>query len=148
MFGGKWEEMDNAFRLILLVVLAFAVLIGIWLGGTFAYNSVRVWNAETRGRAALAEAQQNRQIAVAEALALKESAKLRADAEVIRAQGVARANEIVANGLGGPEGYLRWQYIQTLENSQNQIIYVPTEGGLPVLESGRLIANRPAAPAE
>ena len=58
-----------------------------------------------------------------------------------RAQGVAQANKIIADSLGGPEGYLRWRYIEMLqETSQaggHQIIYIPTEAGLPLLEAGR-----------
>ena len=72
-----------------------------------------------------------------EAEAKLESAKLLAQAEVERAKGVAEANRIVADGLGGPEGYLRYLYIENLSASQGQIIYVPTEGGLPILEAGR-----------
>src|SRR3546814_10117840 len=89
------------------------------------------------GQAQLAEAEGNRQIAVRAAMAKRDSAKMEADAEIIRAKGVAEANRIVAQGLGGPEGYLRYLYINNLENSKGQIIYVPTEAGLPILEAGK-----------
>jgi ribonuclease T2 len=56
-----------------------------------AYNSVRVWNAETAGEAELAQARQNRQIAKLE------SAKLLAQAEVERAKGVAEAEPWTAH---------------------------------------------------
>ena len=39
--------------------------------------------------------------------------------------------------LKGNEAYLRWQWIQNLENGNNSVIYVPTEAGLPILESGK-----------
>lgn len=113
------------------------VVVGVPVGGCAAYNAVRVWNAETAGEAELAQATSNRRIAVLEAQALMDSAKLKADAEVARAKGVAEANKIVAEGLGGPEGYLRYLYINNLENSKGQIIYVPTEAGLPILEAGQ-----------
>ncbi|GGD36679.1 hypothetical protein [Croceicoccus pelagius] len=113
------------------------VIVGGGLGSCAAYNSVRVWNAETAGEAELAQASQNRKIAVLEAQAALDSAKLKADAEIERAKGLAEANRIVADSLGGPEGYLRYLYIQNLEQSRGQIIYVPTEGGLPILEAGR-----------
>lgn len=135
----------NLFALAGGIALLLAVLVGGALGSCAAYNSVRVWNAETAGEAELAQATQNRKIAVLEAQAKMDSAKLNADAEVARARGVAEANKIVANGLGGPEGYLRYLYINNLENSKGQIIYVPTEGGLPVLEAGRLNAPAPVA---
>jgi len=119
------------------LLFLFVVVGGGGLGSCAAYNSMRVWNAETAGEAELAQASQNRKIAVLEAQAALDSSKLKAAAEVERARGLAAANRIVADSLGGPEGYLRYLYIQNLENSQGQIIYVPTEGGLPILEAGQ-----------
>ena len=133
--------MDNSRNLLSIagaILVLLIVIVGGGLGSCAAYNSIRVWNAETAGEAELAQAGSNRRIAVLEAQALMDSAKLKAQAEVARAKGVAEANHIVANSLGGPEGYLRYLYIQNLEQSKGQIIYVPTEGGLPVLEAGRL----------
>ena len=132
---------NSVWSLALGILFLLVVVVGGGLGSCAAYNSVRVWNAETAGEAELAQARQNRQIATLEAEAKLESAKLLAQAEVERAKGVAEANRIVADGLGGPEGYLRYLYIENLSASQGQIIYVPTEGGLPILEAGR----RPAA---
>src|SRR3546814_19851113 len=87
------------------------------------------------GQAQLAEAEGNRQIAVRAAMAKRDSAKMEADAAIIRAKGVAEANRIVAQGLGGPEGYLRSLYINNLENPKRKIIYVPNDAGLPILEA-------------
>lgn len=134
---------NSVWSLALGILFLLIVVVGGGLGSCAAYNSVRVWNAETAGEAELAQARQNRQIATLEAEAKLESAKLLARAEVERAKGVAEANRIVADGLGGPEGYLRYLYIEHLAQSQGQIIYVPTEGGLPILEAGRL-RPRPA----
>lgn len=127
----------NILKVAGAILILLIVVVGGGLGSCAAYNSVRVWNAETKGEAQLAEATQNRRIAVLEAQAQMDSAKLKAQAEVERAKGVAKANQIVAQGLGGPEGYLRYLYINNLENSKGQIIYVPTEAGLPILEAGR-----------
>jgi regulator of protease activity HflC (stomatin/prohibitin superfamily) len=128
---------SNITKIGLAILFLLIVVVGGGLGSCAAYNSVRVWNAETAGEAELAQAGSNRRIAVLEAQALMDSAKLKADAEIARAHGVAEANRIVAQGLGGPEGYLRYLYIQNLENSKGQIIYVPTEAGLPILEAGK-----------
>lgn len=122
-----------------LIIIFFVVASGA-LVGCPAYN---VYSQEQAGRAALAEAQSSRQIAVLEARAKLESAKMLADAEVLRAEGAARANRILQDSLGGPDGYLRYLQIQAIDAKDAQIIYVPTEGGLPLLESGRL-ALRPA----
>lgn len=129
-------------RVSLAILFALVVIVGGGLGSCATYNSMRVWNAETAGEAELAQASQNRKIAVFEAQAAMDSAALRAKAEVERAKGVAQANQIVADSLGGPEGYLRYLYINNLENSKGQIIYVPTEAGLPILEAGRSVSKQ------
>ncbi|NUR44789.1 MAG: membrane protease subunit [Sphingomonas sp.] len=111
-------------------VLLIAVLVG--------YPQYRVYSQRLAGEAALAEAQSSRQVAILEARAKKESAISLAEAEVIRAEGAAKANHILQNSLGGPEGYLRYLQIQALEDSKASLIYVPTEAGLPVTEARRL----------
>ena len=111
-------------------------------GALWGCPTYRVYTQEQAGRAALAEAQSSRQIAVLEAKARLESAKMLADAEVVRAEGAARANRILQDSLGGPDGYLRYLQIQAIDAKDASIIYVPTEGGLPLLESNRL-APRP-----
>ena len=120
---------------ILAVALFLVVLVAIAMIGLPQY---RVYSQRLSGEAALAEAQYSRQVAILEARAKKESAISLADAEVIRAQGAARANQILQNSLGGPEGYLRYLQIQALEDSKASLIYVPTEAGLPVTEARRL----------
>lgn len=83
------------------------------------------------------EANQIKQIQVTEAKAKKESAIYEAQAEIERAKGVAEANQIIGRSLKGNHEYLMYLYIQTMENTHNQVIYVPTEGSLPILEAGR-----------
>jgi hypothetical protein len=95
-----------------------------------------VWRAGLSGGAELRRAEQNRQITIQEAKAKLESAKYLNEAEVIRARGVAESNKIVADGLGGPEGYLRYLWIQQV-SGQPGVIYVPTEAGMPILEAGK-----------
>ena len=117
------------------VVLLAALLLG--------WPQYRVYQQRLAGEAALAEAQSSRQVAILEAHAKKESAVSLADAEVIRAEGAAKANQILQNSLGGPQGYLRYLQIQALENSKAQLIYVPTEAGLPVTEARRIGEAQP-----
>ena len=112
------------------------------LGALVGCPSYNVYSQEMEGKAKLAEAQSSRQVAVLEARAKQESAKALAEAEVTRALGAARANRILQNSLGGPEGYLRYLQIQALEaNGNARLIYVPTEGGLPLTEATRLAPN-------
>jgi regulator of protease activity HflC (stomatin/prohibitin superfamily) len=110
------------------------VLLGLLLG----WPQYRVYQQRLAGEAALAEAQSSRQVAILEARAKKESAISLAEAEVIRADGAAKANRILQDSLGGPEGYLRYLQIQALEDTKANLIYVPTEAGLPVTEARRL----------
>lgn len=64
--------------------------------------------------------------------------------EVNRAMGVAKANAIIGDSLKNNESYLRWLYIEGLkEKVGSEVIYVPTEAGLPILEAGhRLIQQK------
>jgi regulator of protease activity HflC (stomatin/prohibitin superfamily) len=113
-------------------LLILAILGGMW--GCPIYN---VWQQRMSGNAMLAHSISGKQVAVQEALAKKESASLLADAEVARAIGVAKANKIIGESLKDHEEYLRYLYIQNLADKQNEIVYVPTEAGLPILEAGR-----------
>jgi hypothetical protein len=113
--------------------IALVVMTTLIMGGCPHY---RVWQQGLEGEAELKRAQQNRQIAIEEARAKLESAKSLADAEIVRAEGAAKANRIIADGLGGPEGYLRYLWIEQVAG-KNGVIYVPTEAGLPILEAGK-----------
>jgi len=62
-----------------------------------------VWRAQKAGAGEAELAQADRQIAVAQARAKAESAHFEADAEVTRATGVAKANEIIGKSLQGNE---------------------------------------------
>lgn len=120
---------------LLLVVLAIG-----GVGGCLAiapkYN---VWNQEMEGRALLAHAQSAKEVAVAEAKAKMESATLLAAAEVERAKGVAKANEIIGASLKGNEDYLRYLWIVDVAgaNIDKTVVYIPTEANLPILEASR-----------
>ena len=98
------------------------------------------WSETQRGIAEFNRAEQNRQIRIQEAKARNEAAEFLAQAEITKAKGVAEANSIMADSLGGPEGYLRWKYIEMLEETgldSNTVIYIPTEAGMPILEAGK-----------
>ena len=96
-----------------------------------------VWAQRKLGEAELAHAESNRQIKTLEAKAAMESSKHLADAEIIRARGVAEANKIIGSSLAGNEAYLRYLWIQGLQTNNMQVVYVPTEANLPILEAGK-----------
>lgn len=119
-------------------LIIFIIICGIVLGCMFGLPRYKVWSYQMDGMAKLAEANQSRQIKITEAKAKKESAIYEAEAEVERAKGMAKANKIVGDSLKGHENYLKYLYIQNMHQTKNQVIYIPTEGGLPILEANRL----------
>lgn len=127
-------------------LLGMAAIVAAGMTGCPVYN---VWSAQKSGEAELAQATANRRIKIQEAEAQKESAQHLADAEVIRATGVAKANQIIGNSLKGNDAYLRYLWIQSLADNgrDKEVIYVPTEANLPVLEAGRLSQGK-GAPAK
>lgn len=138
--------MDNDSKDIILtivsVIIGGAIIIGMIIGMIFGfmalYAKYNVWSSSLSGQAILAQAEYSRQVTVREAQAKMDSAKLLAQAEIERAKGVAEANLIIGESLKGNESYLRYLWIDSIQQTSNQIIYVPTEAGLPVLEAGRL----------
>ena len=118
------------------LTVAVMATIGVGLFGCPVYN---VWSAQKAGEAELAQADQNRQIQIAQSKAKADAAKFEADAEITRAQGVAQANKIIGDSLKDNEAYLRYLWINGLEQNKNQtVVYVPTEANLPILEAHRL----------
>ena len=117
-----------------VAVITAIVIIGattLFVGGPM-YN---VWSQSLAGKAELQKAEYTRQVAVLEAQAKKDSAQQLADAEIIRASGVAKANQIIGDSLKDNREYLQYLYITGIEDGSkngNVTIYVPTEGGMPV----------------
>ena len=117
---------------VVVVGLAGVVIIA---GLAFGLPQYGVWTKTLSGKAQLQEAEYTRQVAVLEAQAKKDSAQQLADAEIIRATGVAKANQIIGDSLKDNREYLQYLYITGIEDGAkngNVTIYVPTEGGMPV----------------
>lgn len=131
-----------------VVITLIALFIVIEVVTAMVWPIYNVWASEKRGQAELAQATFNRKIAVQEAEAKKESAQLLAEAEVLRAQGVAKANQIIGESLKDNEEYLRYLWITDVAgaNIDKTVVYVPTETNLPILEAGRM--NTPALPTQ
>ena len=64
-----------------------------------------------------------------------QKAKKDAEIEVARAEGVAKSNQIIADSIS--EKYLKYRWIESMKGSDRQVVYVPTEANLPILESQR-----------
>lgn len=129
----------NAEDMVKIIVIGALATLALGVIGGCAYGvpKYRVWCASLEGEAELRRAEQNRQIAIEEANAKRAAAESLAEAEIIRAKGVAEANRIVGESLSDSENYLRYLWIDNIGNTSNQIIYIPTEAGLPILEAGK-----------
>jgi len=70
-------------------------------------------------------------------------AKKDAEIEVARAEGISKSNLIIANSL--TPSYLRYKWIEGMQKNQSsQVVYVPTEANLPILESARWLETQKA----
>ena len=121
-------------KMIGTATVAGVLLIGGMMAGMPRYT---VWQQEMSGKAEFAKAEQNRKIKVQEAKAMKESAEFYAQAEIIRAKGVAESNQIIGEGLKGNDEYLRYLWIQAMgDKKDSTTIYVPIgNDGLPLMKS-------------
>lgn len=117
--------------LILVIIIAIIFAVG------YLTRNYDVWAMEMSGKAKLAESTQSRQIAIETAKAKRESSTFEAEAEVIRAGGVAKANKIIGTSLKDNDAYLRYLWVNQLNENQQNVIYIPTEAGMPILEAGK-----------
>jgi len=118
------------------MILSVLVVVGGVLLSMWGYPQYNVWASNLSGKAELVKANQNRQIKIEEAKALKESAQYQSQAEVIRARGVAEANKIISDGLKGNDGYLKYLWINAMSEKENvTTVYIPTgSNGLPIMK--------------
>ena len=112
-------------------IVGAVVVIGLFFLLAFSYRHYSVWSMEMQGKAKLAEATQSRQIQV-------EQAKAELDA----ATDIAAAIKIVGEVAKKYPEYRKQMYIQAFaealsEGTIDQIIYIPTEAGIPILEATR-----------
>ncbi len=117
-----------------VVCVVFVVLA--CFGGCAAYPVYNVWASEQEGKAEFVRAEQNRKIKIEEAKANLEAEKLNAEAEIERAKGAAKAIEIENGSI--TENYIRYLWVRQQNNLNDKtVIYIPTEGSLPILEASR-----------
>lgn len=122
--------MKNQTSATISVTLAGIIVIA---GLAFGLPQYGVWTKTLSGKAQLQEAEYTRQVAVLEAQAKKDSAQQLAEAEIIRAQGVAKANSIIGESLKDNPAYLQYLWITEGEKDSNRTVYmIPSNGGAPV----------------
>ena len=106
-----------------VIIITIALMIGIpkW----------RVWQQGLEGEATLARAEQARKVLVAQAHAEKDAALLRAEATMIVGKAAKEYPEYRQQEFIGAFAY-------ALEHGNvSQIVYVPTEASIPIIEAGR-----------
>lgn len=110
-------------------------IIAVLLIGILCYIGPQygVWAQSLAGKAELQKAEYTRQVAVLESQAKLDSASKLADAEVIRAEGVAKANAIIGESLKDNPAYLQYLWITQGEEHSDRVVYmVPSNGGAPI----------------
>lgn len=116
--------------IIVIILIIASMALAMW-----GIPKYKVWSSEMAGKAEFTRAEQNRRIKIEEAKANLEAEKLNAQAEIERAKGAAEAIKI-ENGSLTPT-YIQYLWVrQQNATSNNRIIYIPTEAGLPILEAG------------
>jgi hypothetical protein len=124
--------------LIIIGVIASAAAVG--YAGIAAYQPFKVWAAgytveqeRLVGEAEFVRAEQNRKILVEQARAEKDAATLRAEAIEIVGQAAKDFPEYRYQEFLGAFGEA------FRDGTIDQIVYVPTEGMIPITEAGRLV---------
>lgn len=110
-------------------VIALIVILMITLP---LYN---VWRKEQNGKAELSRAEYSKQVQLEEAKANLASERLNAQAEVVRAEGAAKSIAIENGKL--TDRYIQYLWVRKADFKKGTVIYVPTEGNLPILEAGK-----------
>lgn len=114
------------------LLIGFGVLFLVLVVAAFAFigPQYRVWQQGMEGEAKLMRAKQERQILVTQAQAEKDAAQLRADAIAIMGGAAQKFPE-----------YRQQEFMASFgealrEGNISQIVYVPTEANIPIMEAG------------
>lgn len=142
----KARDYDDITSWIKKVTTALVVLIFAIVATIFAWKlitpSLNLRKANTEKQAVIKEQEARSKAAEFEAKSAVTRAQAEADARIIEATSIAEAQEIIAATLT-PE-YLQWRYYEVLATTDNQIIYVPVNGEVPVTEAGRAVTPEDA----
>lgn len=126
--------MKNDNTLAYIVTGGVVVILAVVFVGGPLYN---VYSQYQTGRAELARAESNRQIAILESKAKLESAEFLKQSRIIEAQSIAESNRIIGASLKNNPEYLTFLQIQNIQEGAekgNKIYFVaPNQAGLPVL---------------
>lgn len=108
-------------------LVTFGIFVAMAAGIVFGYPVYKVWEQSKAGEAALAKATQDRQIKVQEA-----------EAEMEAASKQAEANRILGESIRQYPESMEQKWVEAIEKTSNQVIYLPTEASVPITESARM----------
>lgn len=144
LFYNEQQSEPKVGNIVIAIVLSIVAFMVLWMS---VMPNYRIYKQRKSGEAALRQQEWEKKILIEQANAQNQAANLDAEArlkrataeseaEIIRAKGAAEANRIIGESLTGNEAYLRYLWIDKISGG-NQVIYVPTEAGLPILEAGK-----------
>jgi regulator of protease activity HflC (stomatin/prohibitin superfamily) len=129
-------------------LIAIVIVANVW--GIVGRPRWNVWLANQKGLADLAQAHQEglaslarakneQQIQIAQAQSRLDAATLNKRAAIIEAEAVSEQIKAIGSELSRHDLFLRWQWIKMMDDgsADREIIYVPTEANLPILEAGK-----------
>ena len=108
-------------------LVTFGIFVAMAAGIVFGYPVYKVWEQSKAGEAALAKDTQDRQIKVQEA-----------EAEMEAASKQAEANRILGESIRQYPESMEQKWVEAIEKTSNQVIYLPTEASVPITESARM----------
>lgn len=125
-----------------LIAIVVGGIIAAILGVLFVYPYYSVWSNRMVGEAELARSESSKRVLVESAKAKLEASKLEAEAEIERSRGLAKAIEIVGEKAKKYPEYRHQHFIDGFtealrEGKISQVIYVPTEANIPILEASK-----------
>lgn len=118
-------------QFIALGIAVLTTIFVLFLGATFIIAHVEVYTSRLAGQAAYAHSESERKVLVSQAEAELEAAKLRAEAIKIVGEMAKQFPEYREQEFIGAFG-------EALKSDKiDQIIYVPTEANIPIIENKR-----------
>jgi hypothetical protein len=132
---------DSIKGVVVGIVAVLVLVVGVIALSMWGIPKYRIYKQDLRGQATLREAEWTKKVKIEDAKAERDSAVLFAEKEITRAKGLAEAQKIIDGTL--TERYLRFLWIQGLQDGSSEVIYIATEAGMPILEAGkRVLPNR------
>lgn len=127
---------------LILIVLAGVAILAVGCGLLFGLPAYNVWASGMSGEAKLRHSEQEKRIMIETAKARAESAILAAEAEVETAKLRSKAIGLVGQAAKDFPEYRTQEFIGAFGDAVqsgaiNQIIYVPTEANIPIVDKAR-----------